>query len=83
MADYLETYGSAKLRVLFMNDKKEREIKKDTLFENLYDFWTSFHDTNKRIFYWHGQKIWMFEMSVRRMWDPKVLPLVKGEGQVF
>ena len=28
MADHLETYGSAKLRVLFMNDEKGREIKK-------------------------------------------------------
>ena len=32
-------------------------------------------DTNKSIFYWHGQKIWMLEMSIKRKWDPKVLPL--------
>ena len=56
MADHLETYGSANLRVLFINDEKRREIKKDTLFENLQDFWTSFHDPNKRIFYWYAQK---------------------------
>ena len=30
----------------------------------------------KVFFYWYGQKIWMFEMSIRRKWDPKVLPLV-------
>ena len=35
MAGHLETYGSANLRVLFINDGKRREIKKDTLFENL------------------------------------------------
>ena len=35
MAGHLETYGSANLRVLFINDEKRREIKKDTLFENL------------------------------------------------
>ena len=73
MAHHLETYGSAKF---FINDEKGREIKNDTLFENLYDFWTSFHDTNKSIFYWYGQKIWMLEMSIRRKWDPKVLPLI-------
>ena len=55
MVDHLETYGSAKLRVLFINDEKGREIKKDALFENLHDFWTSFHDTNISIFYWYEQ----------------------------
>ena len=52
MSDHLETYGSAKLIVLFMDDGKGREIKKDTLFENLYDFWTTFHDPNKSLLYW-------------------------------
>ena len=33
-----------------MDDEKGKEIKKDTLFENLYDFWTAFHDPNKSIF---------------------------------
>ena len=39
-----------------MDDEKGKEIKKDTLFENLYDFWTAFHDPNKSIFKWYGQK---------------------------
>ena len=56
MSNHLETYGSAKLRVLFLDDEKEREIEKDTLFENLYDFWTAFHDPNKSLFYWYGQE---------------------------
>ena len=76
MADHLETYGSAKLRVLFMDDEKGKVIKKHTLFENLYDFWTSFHDHNKSIFYWYGQKICALEMSIRRKWNSKVLLLV-------
>ena len=46
MADHLESYSSAKLKVLFMDDAKGKEIKKDTLLENLYDFCTSFHDPN-------------------------------------
>ena len=76
MADHLETYGSAKLRVLFVDDEKRKRIKKDNLFEKIYDFWTSFHDPNKSIFYWYGQKIWMLEMSIRRKWNSQVLPLV-------
>ena len=59
-----------------MDDEKGKEIKKDTLFENLYDFWTAFHDPNKSIFYWYGQKIWFLEMSIRRKWNSQVLPLV-------
>ena len=76
MADHFETYGSAKLKVLFMDDEKGKGIKKDTLFENLYDFWTSFHDPNKNIFYWYGQKVCALEMSIRRKWNSKVLLLV-------
>ena len=37
MAEQLETYGSAKLRVVFMDDERGDRIKTDTLFENLYD----------------------------------------------
>ena len=54
MADHLETYGSAKLKVFFIDDEKGKGIKKDTLFKNLYDFWNLFHDPNKSIFYWYG-----------------------------
>ena len=56
MAKQLETYGSAKLRVVFMDDERGDRIKTDTLFENLYDFWTSYHDSNKSILKWYGQK---------------------------
>ena len=56
MAEQLETYESAKLRVVFMDDERGDRIKTDTLFENLYDFWTSYHDSNKSILKWYGQK---------------------------
>ena len=49
MAEQLETYGSAKLRVVFMDDERGDRIKTDTLFQNLYDFWTFYHDS-KRVF---------------------------------
>ena len=35
MADHLATYGSANLRVLFMDNEKGKNIKTDTLFENI------------------------------------------------
>ena len=76
MAVQLEIYGSAKLRVVFMDYERGDRIKTDTLFENLYDFWTSYHDSNKSIFKWYRQKICKFEMSIRKKWNPKVLPLV-------
>ena len=76
MAEQLEIYGSAKLRVVFMDDERGDRIKTDTLFENLYDFWTSYHDSNKSIFKWYGQTIWKLEMSIRKKWNSKVLPLV-------
>ena len=75
MTDHLETYGSANLRVLFMNDERGKMVKTDSLFENLYDFWTSYHDRNKSILYWYGHKIWKLEMSIQRKWS-KDLPLV-------
>ena len=58
MAEQLETYRSAKLRVVFIDDERGDRIKTDTLFENLFDFWTSYHDSNKNIFKWYGQKTW-------------------------
>ena len=64
MAEQLETYGSAKLKVVFMDDEGGDRIKTDTLFEYLHDFWTPYHDSNKSIFKWYGQKIWKLEMKV-------------------
>ena len=75
MTDCFETYGSANLRVVFMDDERGKRIKKDTLFENLYDFWTSYHDPNKKLFWWYLQKIWKLEMSIRKKWNSAVLPL--------
>ena len=41
---------------MFTDDEIGDRIKNDTLFENLYDFWISYHDSNKSIFKWYGQK---------------------------
>ena len=47
----LSTYGSADLRIEIVNNRNGSHIKKDTLFNNLYDFWTRFHDPHKRCFW--------------------------------
>ena len=39
------------------------------------DFWTSYHDSNKKLFWWYPQKIWKLEMSIRKKWNSTVLPL--------
>ena len=76
MAEQLKTYGSARLRVMFMDVKKGKLIETDTLFKNLYDFWTSYHDQNKSIFSWHSSKICKLEMNIRRKWKSKDLPKI-------
>ena len=35
MSDRFETYGSAEIRTIFMNDEEGKSIKSDSLFENL------------------------------------------------
>ena len=42
MAECFETYSSADIRTSFFNDEKGKLIKSDTLYENLYDYWTCF-----------------------------------------
>ena len=78
MTDYFKTYRSANLRVVFMDDKRGNRIKEDTLFENLYDFWTSYHNPNKKRIWWYPQKIWKIEMSIRKKWNSTVLPLANS-----
>ena len=46
-----ETYGSAQLRVESIEDRVGRKAKKDTLVYNLYDYWTSHRNPNRR-FLW-------------------------------
>ena len=71
-----ETYGSVQLRVESIEDKVGKKVKKDTLFYNLYNYWTSYHDPNKRFFWWYNTKLWLLEMCIRKKWNRKTLPLV-------
>ena len=77
MLDRLETYGSAEIRAIFMNDEEGKLIKSDSLFENLYDFWSCFHMSYKTLFIWYHPKMAQLEKAIRRKWvTTKDLPLV-------
>ena len=39
------TYGSDSLRFITINNNRGMNIKSDTLFINIYDYWTNFHST--------------------------------------
>ena len=71
-----ETYEFANLRVESLADKVGKKFKNDTLFHNLYDYWTSFHNPNKNFFWWYGETLWRLEMNIRKKWNRRVLPLV-------
>ena len=91
MWDRFETCGSAELWISFINDEEGKLIKTDSLFENLYDFWTCFHGKYKSIFIWYYPKVTMLEKTIRKKWGKtKDLPLVnvilkkiKGKDEYF
>ena len=68
MSDRFETYGSAEIRTIFMNDKEEKLIKSDSLFENLYNFWSCFHMSYKTLFIWYHPKMAQLEKVIRQKW---------------
>ena len=69
------TYGSLGLRIKRLNDRFGKHVKSDTLFLNLYDYWTEFYNPNKRYLWWHTHIIWKLEMYIGRKWS-KDLPNV-------
>ena len=60
------TYGSLGLRIASLNDCFGNSVKTDTLFINLYDYWTNFHNENKNFYFWHSQLMWKLEMYIRK-----------------
>ena len=65
----MSTYGSADLRIEVLNNQNGGYIKKDKLFNNLYDYWTRFNDPNKRYFWWYPHLLWKLQMNVHRKWN--------------
>ena len=68
MSDCFETYGSAEIRTIFMNDEEGKLIKSDSLFENLYNFWSCFHMSYKTLFIWYLPEMAQLEKLIWRKW---------------
>ena len=62
------TYGFANLRIRRIGNKFGKHILTDTLFINLYDYWTEFHNPQKRHLFWHSYIMWELELNIRRKW---------------
>ena len=59
MSDCFETYSSAEIRTILLNDEEGKLNKSDSLFENLYNFCSCFHMSYKTLFIWyHPNFIW-------------------------
>ena len=57
-----ETYGSYELRVACLHDQKGKNIKGESLFLNLYDYWTLLHTECKHLYYpWYHPKVALLE----------------------
>ena len=69
------TYGSYDLRSARLTDIEGRHIKEDTLFLNIYDYWTNFHSPNKIYFWWNDEPLSKLERGIQRKWK-KHLPVV-------
>ena len=64
----MPTYGSADIRTEILENGNGNYIRKDTLFNNLYDFWTRFHNPNKKCFWWYPYLLCRLEMNIRKKW---------------
>ena len=70
MAGCFETYSSADVRTSFLNDKRGKLIKSDSLYINLYDYWTCFHASNSIVlFTWYHPKMALLEKNIRKKWE--------------
>ena len=63
------TYGSLGLRIATLTNRFGKTVKTDTLFINLYDYWTNFHNENKKIYFCHSHLMWKLEMYIRQKWS--------------
>ena len=69
------TYVSYDLRSARLTDIEGRHIKEDTLFLNIYDYWTNFHNPNKIYFCWNDEPLSKLERGIQRKWK-KHFPVV-------
>ena len=64
----MSTYSSANLRIRKIGNKFGKHIRLDTLFINLYDYWTEFHNPQKYLLFWLSYIMWKLKMNIRRKW---------------
>ena len=62
------TYGSPNLHFESTSNISEKRIKKDTLFCNINDYWTTSHDLYKRCFWWYPKTLTKLEKNIRKKW---------------
>ena len=63
-----ETYGS--FRVEFLNDEREKLLKSDSLFLNIYDFWVLSHAQGfMKVNCWYHPKKAKLERVLRKKWE--------------
>ena len=71
-----ETHGSDDLRVACLHDEKEKNVKRESLFLNMCDYWTLFHAEFKHLYYpWYNPKDALLEKQIRKKIVGKDLPL--------
>ena len=71
-----ETHGSDDLRVACLHDEKGKNVKRESLFLNMCDYWTLFHAEFKHFYYpWYNPKVALLEKQIRKKIVGKDLPL--------
>ena len=68
----MSAYGPANLRIKRIGNKFGKHIRTDTLFTNLYDYWTEFRNPQNKFLFWHSHIMWKLEMDIKRKWSPEL-----------
>ena len=83
------TYGPFGLHIGRLRDIEGKYINEGTLFLHLYDYWTNFHDPNKRFLWWRESIMIKIEKNIRKKWVKDlpdvdfVLERIKANNQRF
>ena len=62
-----EIYGSDNLRVECLHNEKGKKVIGESLFLNLFDYWTLFNAEFKHLYYpWYHPKVALLEKQIRK-----------------
>ena len=62
------TCGSNDLCCIRFTDINGSHVKDDTLFLNIYDYWTGFHNEDRIYFWWSSSLLSKLEWHIRKNW---------------